>query len=107
MRGRELPATEANGQEDAQLYMQDCYLYEGEDRRNEPAVLVRASAPGNRDVFHSDDCCGLIAGEGRHPEQASWMLLGDARAVGYEPCTRCGTSVWPPAPNARSGHAGQ
>lgn len=93
MRGRELPVTETNGREDAQRYMQECYLGEGEDRRNEPAVLVRASAPGDRDVFHGDDYCGLLMGECRYPEQASWVLLSDAQVVGYLPCARCGASV--------------
>lgn len=93
MRGRELPATEASGREDAQRYMQECYLVEGTDRRNEPAVPVRASAPGNRDVFHSDDCCGSATGEGRQPDKASWMLFGDAQSAGYGPCARCESSA--------------
>ncbi|MFG2194439.1 hypothetical protein [Streptomyces sp. NPDC048639] len=55
----------------------------------EPAVLVRPSSPHSRDVFHRNERCGLISGDRRHPDQASWMLLGDAEATGYRPCARC------------------
>ncbi|MFI6434772.1 hypothetical protein [Streptomyces sp. NPDC050759] len=91
MRGRELPYPDGIGQEDAAQWMQECFADEGVDRSEEPAVLVRASAPGNRAVFHSDEQCGLIVGEGRRLDDASWMLVGDAQAVGYRPCWRCGS----------------
>ncbi|AJF68180.1 hypothetical protein SVTN_31265 [Streptomyces vietnamensis] len=55
----------------------------------ESAVLVRPSAADNRSHFHRDPDCGLISGAGRKPHQASWMLLGDAQATGYYPCSRC------------------
>jgi hypothetical protein len=59
----------------------------------EPVVLVRPSSPDSRDVFHRDDRCGLINGDHRHPDKASWMLLGDAQAAAYRPCARCGTAA--------------
>lgn len=71
--------------------MQECYADEGINRSSEPAVLVRASAPGSREVFHGDEQYGLIVGEGRQLSDASWMLLGDAQEVGYRPCGRCGS----------------
>ncbi|MFE5037841.1 hypothetical protein [Streptomyces sp. NPDC056683] len=91
MRGRELRYPDGYGQEDAAQYMQECYADEGVDRSGEPAVLVRASAPDGREVFHGSEQCGLIVGDGRQLQEASWMLLGDAEAVGYRPCARCGT----------------
>lgn len=91
MRGRELPYTSAYGQRDAMEYMQECYADEGVYRSGEPAVLVRASAAGSREVFHGSEHCGLIVGDGRHLADASWMLLGDARDVRYRPCERCGS----------------
>ncbi|GHD14358.1 hypothetical protein GCM10010313_40690 [Streptomyces violarus] len=91
MRGRELPYTSAFGQRDAMEYMQECYADEGVDRSGEPAVLVRASAAGTREVFHGNEHCGLMAGDGRHLVDASWMLLGDAQGVRYRPCDRCGS----------------
>lgn len=93
MRGRELPYTDAlgRGAAEAAAYMQEEYRAEGVDRSGEPAVLVRATAAGSRDVFHGDEQCGLIAGDGRKLGDASWMLLGDARQVGYRACTSCGT----------------
>lgn len=91
MRGRELPYTSAFGQRDAMEYMQECYSDEGVNRSGEPAVLVRASAAGSREVFHGDEQCGLMVGGGRHLKEASWMLLGDAQGVGYRPCERCGS----------------
>ncbi|WP_237409484.1 hypothetical protein [Streptomyces sp. M2CJ-2] len=36
-------------------------------------------------------CNGLITGDGRQLDDASWMLLGDAREAGYRPCARCGS----------------
>lgn len=56
MRGRELPVTETNGREDAQRYMQECYLGEGEDSRNEPAVLVRAATGMSSTVTITAGC---------------------------------------------------
>jgi len=91
MRGRELRYHDASGATDAAEWMQECYHYEGTDRSGEPAVLVRASAPDSRDVFHGDETCGLITGDGRQLDDASWMLLGDAREAGYRPCARCGS----------------
>jgi hypothetical protein len=91
MRGRELPYPDGFGQEDAAQWMQECYADEGVDRSNEPAVLVRASAPAGREVFHGNEQCGLMVGEGRQLDDSSWMLLGDAQAVGYRPCDRCGS----------------
>lgn len=93
MRGRELPYTSAYDQRDATEYMQACYAAEGVDRSREPAVLVRASAAGSREVFHGNEHCGLMVGDGRHLDDASWMLLGDAQGARYRPCERCG----PPA----------
>ncbi|WP_454323879.1 hypothetical protein [Streptomyces ambofaciens] len=77
--------------EDAASHMQECYAEEGVDRSGEPAVVVRASGADSRDVFHGDAGCGLIAGRGRRLDDAKWMLMGDAREVGYEPCQRCGS----------------
>lgn len=91
MRVRELPFPVGDGQVDAGQYMRECYADEGVDRSGEPAVLVRASAPGSREVFHGDEECGLMVGDGRKLQDASWMLLGDARAAGYRPCERCGS----------------
>ncbi|MCX4907636.1 hypothetical protein [Streptomyces sp. NBC_00878] len=91
MRGRELPYPDGFGQEDAAQYMQECYADEGVDRSREPAVLVRASTPEGREVFHGSEQCGLIVGGGRQLQEASWILLGDAKAVGYRLCARCGT----------------
>lgn len=91
MRGRELPYTSASSQRDAMEYMQACYADEGVERSLEPAVLVRASAAGSREVFHGNEHCGLVAGDGRRPEDASWMLLGDAQGAWYRPCERCGS----------------
>ena len=91
MRGRELPFTTASDQRDAMEYMQECYADEGVDRSREPAVLVRASAADSRQVFHGDEHCGLMVGDGRHVAEASWMLLGDARGAKYRPCERCGS----------------
>jgi hypothetical protein len=79
------------GAVEAASYMQEEYELEGVDRTGEPAVLVRASAPDSRDVFHGDEHCKLITGDGRHLADASWMLLGDARETGYRPCLRCGS----------------
>ncbi|MBW8700845.1 hypothetical protein MBT84_14685 [Streptomyces sp. MBT84] len=95
MRGRELPYTSASDQRDAMEYMQECYADEGIDRSREPAVLVRASAAGSREVFHGNEHCGLMVGDGRHLTEASWMLLGDARSVRYRPCERCGSPASP------------
>src|SRR4051794_26495634 len=91
MRGRELPFTTAFDQRDAMKYMQECYADEGVDRSKEPAVLVRASAAGSREVFHGGEDCGLMVGDGRHLAEASWMLLGDARSAKCRPCQRCGS----------------
>lgn len=91
MRGRELPYTSASDQRDATEYMQACYAAEGVDRSREPAVLVRASAAGSREVFHGNEHCGLMVGDGRHLDDASWMLLGDAQGARYRPCERCGS----------------
>lgn len=91
MRGRELRYPDGYGQADAGEYMRECYADEGVDRTGEPAVLVRASAPGSREVFHGNEECGLMVGDGRKLDDASWMLLGDARAAGYRPCERCGS----------------
>jgi hypothetical protein len=55
-----------------------------------PAVLVRLSLPGHREVYHRDETCGLIGGDGRHLSTAGWIPLGEAEAVGYRPCARCG-----------------
>ncbi|MGX1116382.1 hypothetical protein RKD37_001745 [Streptomyces ambofaciens] len=89
MRGREM-FYEGDSAEQAASYMQECYAEEGVDRSGEPAVLVRASAADSREVFHGNAECGLIAGKGRRLDDARWMLIGDAREVGYEPCQRCG-----------------
>lgn len=89
MRRRELPHTNASGQRDAMKYMQECYAAEGVDRSREPAVLVRASAAGSREVFHGNEHCGLMVGDGRHPEEASWMLLGGVRGAKYRSCEPC------------------
>ncbi|WP_158810646.1 hypothetical protein [Streptomyces leeuwenhoekii] len=78
------------GADEAATYMQEEYAFEGVDRSGEPAVLVRASAPDSRDVFHGDERCGQITGAGRRLADASWMLLEDARAAGYRPCLSCG-----------------
>lgn len=91
MRGRELPHTSASDQHDAAEYMRACYADEGTDRSTEPAVLVRASAAGSREVFHGSERCGLVAGDGRHLGRASWMLLGDAQGALYRPCKSCGS----------------
>lgn len=91
-RGRELWYEDGHGGAiDAAAYMIECYADEGVDRSGEPAVLVRASAPGSRHVFHGDEHCGLMVGEGRRLDDAKWMLLGDAAAVGYVACQRCGS----------------
>lgn len=90
-RGRELRYPDGHGAEDAGEYMRECYADEGVDRSGEPAVLVRASAPGSRNVYHGDERCGLVTGEGRRLKEASWMLRGDAEEVGYVPCQRCGS----------------
>ncbi|MGW2083425.1 hypothetical protein ACWCOW_42465 [Streptomyces sp. NPDC001939] len=90
-RGRELRYPDGFGQQDAAEYMRECYADEGVDRSGEPAVLVRASAPGIRHAFHGDEHCGLVTGEGRRLDDASWMLLGDATVAGYVPCQRCGS----------------
>jgi hypothetical protein len=92
VRGMELRFRDAAGAEDAAQYMRECHADEGTVRpADEPAVLVRASTPGSRDVFHGDVECGLLSGRGRRLEDASWMLLGNAKAVGYGPCMRCGS----------------
>ncbi|MGV9282143.1 hypothetical protein [Streptomyces sp. NPDC003730] len=89
-----MPYTDApRDAEDAAAWMQECYADEGVDRSGEPAVLVRASGPDDREVFHGDEQCGLASGEGRKLDDASWMLLGDAREAGYRPCARCGTPL--------------
>jgi hypothetical protein len=90
MRGRELPFSSGHGAADAAEYMQECYADEGADRSGEPAVIVRASAPDSREVYHSNEQCGLMTGDGRKLDGASWMLLGDAQEAGYRPCVRCG-----------------
>ncbi len=91
MRGPELPYTSASGQRDAMEYMQECYADEGVERSGEPAVLVRASAAGSREVFHGDEHCGLMTGDGRRLDEARWVLLGDAYGAWYRPCQRCGS----------------
>jgi hypothetical protein len=58
-----------------------------------PAVLVRPSVPGHREVYHTGPECGLISGEGRHLEQSGWTPVGEAEAIGYRPCERCGTNM--------------
>ncbi|WP_371588074.1 hypothetical protein [Streptomyces virginiae] len=55
-----------------------------------PAVLVRPSLPGHREVYHRDETCGLIGGDGRHLNSAGWTPVGEAEAAGYRPCARCG-----------------
>ncbi|GAA3372086.1 hypothetical protein GCM10017744_102140 [Streptomyces antimycoticus] len=55
-----------------------------------PAVLVRPSLPGHREVYHRDETCGLISGDGRHVTHAGWTPVGEAEAAGYRPCARCG-----------------
>jgi hypothetical protein len=90
MRDRELPYLDTSGRDDATQWMQECYADKGVNRSGEPAVLVRASTPDAREVFHGDEECGLAAGDGRRLDDASWMLLGDAEAAGYRPCQRCG-----------------
>lgn len=92
MRGAELPYADAlgKGAVEAAAWMQECWADKGVDRSGEPAVLVRASGPDARTVFHGDEQCGLMTGDGRNLDDASWMLLGDAREAGYRPCLRCG-----------------
>lgn len=90
MRGREMYFVDASGPEDAANWMRECYASEGADRSGEPAVVVRASAPDVREVFHGDPACRHLSGAGRL-DDARWMLLGDAQSVGYRPCTDCGT----------------
>ncbi|MFE2473926.1 hypothetical protein [Streptomyces mirabilis] len=87
----ELPFRDGAGQVDAGQYMRECYADEGVDRSGEPAVLVRATAPRSREVFHGDEKCSHMVGAGRRLDEASWMLLGDAQAAVYEPCERCGS----------------
>ncbi|GAA1187803.1 hypothetical protein GCM10009578_031290 [Streptomyces rhizosphaericus] len=55
-----------------------------------PAVLVRPSFPGQREVYHRDETCGLISGDGRHLDSSGWTPVGEAEAAGYRPCARCG-----------------
>ena len=90
-RGRELPYPDARDAEETAAHMQECYADEGVDRSRESAVLVRASAPDGREVFHGDERCGLATGEGRQIDDAGWMLLRDAQGVGYRAGTRCGS----------------
>lgn len=58
-----------------------------------PAVLLRPSLPGHREAYHTGPECGLISGKGRHLEDSSWAPVGEAEAVGYRPCERCGTQA--------------
>ncbi|GAA2359370.1 hypothetical protein [Streptomyces cuspidosporus] len=55
-----------------------------------PAVLVRPSLPRLREVYHRDETCGLISGDGRYLNKAGWTPVGEAEASGYRPCARCG-----------------
>lgn len=54
-----------------------------------PAVLVRSTNPFQRERYHSGPECGLIGGEGRLLEEARWIPIGAALAIGHEPCSRC------------------
>lgn len=58
-----------------------------------PAVLVRSTNPFQREKYHGGPECGLIGGEGRRLEDARWIPIGEALAIGHEPCSRCNPSA--------------
>ena len=53
--------------------------------KNDPVVYIRNYAQTNLRVFHGSLACGWA-----NPGRVREVLLGEARAMGLEPCISCG-----------------
>jgi len=53
--------------------------------KNDPVVYIRNYAQTNLRVFHGSLACGWA-----NPGRVRGVLLGEARAIGLEPCISCG-----------------